>query len=268
MNIWQAIILGTIQGLTEFLPVSSSAHLVIAQHFLGLSEPGGMVVFDILLHIGTLGAVIVYFREDIADILRNLAWWKPDVNKAKFRLAAMVILGTIPTGIIGLVFKKPLEALFDAALPVSFMLLITGCILWAADHVVTGDRNLDNLGWKDALLIGTMQGVAILPGISRSGSTISAGIFRRMKREQAARYSFLLFIPAILGAVVLEARKLAHASTTNMLPVVLGAGAAAVVGYLSIGWLLKLVQHKRFRYFAYYCWLAGLASIAGIWIFH
>ncbi len=260
MTFPDAILLGVIQGLTEFLPVSSSAHLVFTQHFLpGFRQPG--ILFDVLLHLGTLGAVFIYFRQEISRIVRGFLSPRSEGGGEGRRMGWLLIVATVPTGIIGLTFKDFFEALFTQIQPVAASLLVTGGLLFLAERMRSDGRGIGAMRVPDALIIGVMQGVAIIPGISRSGSTIAAGLFRGLDRELAARFSFLLSIPAILGAVVVEGRHAASVPPEDVLPYLAGTIVALVVAYSTIGWLLRLVQEHRLRYFAYYCWILGLAVL-------
>jgi undecaprenyl-diphosphatase len=269
MSILEAILLGLIQGLTEFLPVSSSGHLVIAQALLpNFTSPGMM--FDLWLHLGTLGAVIIYFRKDIKDLLTNLFPQKTSdssqINKQR-KLLGLIILGCLPTALIGFGFKHPLEAMFESAQAAAVMLLITGLLLWLADRATYAKRPLEQMGVLDAIIIGTVQGIAIIPGISRSGSTIATGIYRRLNRDLAARYSFLLSIPAIIGAALLEIKEWGQLwESINPLPLMLGGLCALITGYLAINLLMKLVVKQKLSYFAYYCWAVGIVSIIALWV--
>ncbi len=269
MTVIEAILLGIIQGLTEFLPVSSSGHLVIVQTYLPNFTPPG-VTFDVWLHLGTLVAVIIYFRQDIKDILFSLYPQKDEVSALKAeqrKLAGLIILGCIPTAVIGLTFKDQFEALFGLALPVSIMLGITGLLLWLADRVTSAPRKLKQMGILDAIIIGAVQGMAIIPGISRSGSTIAVGIYRRLDRTLAARYSFLISIPAVMGAALLEAKEWGSLmGSLNLLPLAMGFICAAVSGYLAIGMLMRLVIKHKLSYFAYYCWTVALLNLMAYYI--
>lgn len=252
-----AVILGLVQGLTEFLPVSSSAHLVIGQHLLNFE--GSNLAFDIVLHLGTLLAVLVYFRNDILKILASFgrkgdAPWR--------RVGLLVLLGTVPTGLIGVLFKDPLENLFGSVRIVAVMLAVTGLLLFLADRVSKTDRPLFGIGILDALLVGVVQGLAIIPGISRSGSTIAAGLFLKVKADAAARFSFLLSIPAILGAVVLEGKGiLGHALNGSGLTFLTGFCAAAISGWLAIKILIEALQRKKLTLFAVYCWVVAACTL-------
>lgn len=261
MSITEAIIMGLVQGLTEFLPISSSGHLVIAKQLLGgVKEPG--ILFEIMLHFGTLLAVLVFFRKEIASILCSLipsSGMEEAKRKSQQGFALAVIVGTVPTVVIALLFKDTFEELFNSVRTVSFMLLITGVVLYLSDKVKKTSRETVRL--RDALLIGTIQGLAIIPGISRSGSTIATGLFGGLKAETAATYSFLLSIPAILGAVVLHAGDLTSFDNSNILPYTAGVITAAISGFLSIKVLMKIVAGRKLRFFAFYCWTVGIGSL-------
>ena len=261
MNIYEALILGLVQGLTEFLPISSSGHLVIAKDLMGgFNEPG--ILFEVLLHLGTLLAVLVYFRREILEILSALIPGS-GVAEAKReegrKTALVVIVGTLPTVVIALLFKNPLERLFDNVQAVSVMLLVTGLLLFLSDRVKGGGKSA--IGIKDALIIGTVQGMAIIPGISRSGSTIATGLFRGVNAERAATYSFLLSIPAICGAVVLHMKDMGNINGGQTIPYLAGMATAAMSGFFSITVLMKVVSGRKLRYFAFYCWAVGLLSL-------
>lgn len=249
----ESVLLGLLQGLTEFLPVSSSGHLVLAQSLIpGFEQPG--VLFDTLLHGGTLLSVLVYFRREVQELLASLL---PGGDPSRRRLALLLVVATVPTGLIGILFKDPLEALFHAPRSAAAMLLVTGAVLWVSEVLARPRMGLEGLGYGRALAIGTVQGLAIVPGISRSGSTIAAGTLLGIRGEDAARFSFLLSVPAILGAVVLQ---LPHVDSLE--PARLGAYAAGVVaafasGLWAIRFLLAAIRRGRFRWFALYCWLLG-----------
>ncbi len=256
------MILGLVQGLTEFLPVSSSGHLVIAKHFLGgVREPG--ILFEVLLHFGTLLAVLLYFRKELSSMLLALRH-RGGLNEAELKegrsMILVVMVGTLPTVVIALLFKDLFESLFESVGVVSLMLLVTGTLLFLSDRVKAAERS--SIGIKDAVIIGTVQGMAIIPGISRSGSTIATGLFRGIDGEKAATYSFLLSIPAILGAVVLEAKGISELRQGDFLPYLVGVCSAAGSGFLSIKLLMKVVAGRKLRFFAFYCWFVGLSSLA------
>ncbi len=257
MTWFYAILLGIIQGLTEFLPVSSSGHLVIAQHFIpGFQQPG--VLFDVMLHLGTLLSVTLYFQEEIKGLFMDL--FKKDGGDGR-GVVILLLVATIPTGIIAIAFKDIFEQLFQSFTAVGFSLILTGVILYTASLIREPLRTIREMGWYDALLIGFVQGIAIVPGISRSGITISAGIFKRIKPVEAARFSFLLSIPAILGAVVLEAKGLKVLNSGDIGLYLLGTVTAALSGYAAIAWLMDMLKRSGLRPFAYYCLIVGLLVV-------
>ncbi len=267
----QALLLGTLQGLTEFLPVSSSGHLVLAQTALGLRE--SEVLFDILVHVGTLAAVLGYYGKDLWRILRawllslgrgaGLAGGSGDEREAaSARTAWLLILGTVPASLVGLLLEDAIDRAFSNPLFVAGALFVTGAILYTSASRPAGERGEGEMTWRDALIIGLFQAAAIFPGVSRSGATIAAALFLGIEREQAARFSFLLAIPAIAGAFVLKGSALTEVSAASLGPFLLGTVAAAAVGFLALGWLLRLVRAGSFGGFAYYCWaLAGVVIV-------
>ena len=272
MNIIQAIILGIVQGATEFIPVSSSAHLVLVPWALGWPSSG--MYFDTMLHWGTLTAVLAYFWRDwiaiIKGFFRSLGHVGPwssapggrlaDPNS---RLAWAIILGTIPAVIVGFLFQDYVESLFNSPTAVGVFLIITAAILAISERFSRGIRALDRLTIADSLAIGLAQAAAVAPGISRSGATIAAGFGRGLTREAAARFSFLLGTPAILGAGILQSFDLLRAGeAAPSWPVVLaGALTAALVGYLCIKYLLAYLRRGTLYIFAAYCALLGLVVV-------
>ncbi len=261
MGIVEAVILGLVQGLTEFLPVSSSGHLVIAKHYLGgIKEPG--ILFEVLLHLGTLAAVLIYFRSEILSIVFSLLPSKEPVGKEREegrKMALVVVVGTIPTVVVALLFKDTFESFFDSIKTVSVMLLVTGVLLFLSDMIKVTKREI--IGIKDAIIVGIVQGMAIIPGISRSGSTIATGLFLGVKAERAATFSFLLSIPAILGAVALHADGIGKLQMQEIVPYIAGVSTAAISGYLSIKVLMKIVTGRKLKFFAFYCWTVGLITL-------
>ena len=270
MTFLEAILLGILQGLTEFLPVSSSGHLVLAQQFLGLKEP--LVFFDVMLHVGTLAAVLVAYRNSIGQLviggfstLGDTQFWRQPgatLNASpELKFIALILLGSVPTGIIAVVFKTQLESFFEEVRLVSIMLMLTGVILQLPRlrREKTDDPARQLKTWH-APLIGIAQGCAITPGISRSGTTISLALFLGIPAKTAAEYSFLLSIPAILGAVLLKIRDIGD--TTISLHIV-GAGmlAAFIVGYLALRLLLVMLNRGKFSVFSYYCIALGFTSL-------
>jgi undecaprenyl-diphosphatase len=250
MTTSDALLLGLIQGLTEFLPVSSSGHLVIAQDLIGFQGPG--IVFDILLHGATLGAVMLYFWRDVAALLASLL---PGGD-----VVGLILLATIPTGVIGLSIDHYLSGLFESARFAAAMLVVTGLVLLVAERTRAGTGTMEQVSPMQAVLLGTAQGIAVLPGISRAGSTIATGLMLGMDAQAAARFSFLMSIPAILAAVALHARDLASnaAAGNNLLPMAAGAGVAFVSGLGAIHLLLKLLARRKLWPFSVYCWAVAL----------
>lgn len=271
MEIGYAVTLGVIQGLTEFLPVSSSGHLVLFQDILGFREP--QIFFDISVHVGTLLAICAYFFKDLKAVITalfavfvNPAGPKDLLKRLNLnpdaRLAGMILVGTVPTGIIGLLIRPVAEKVFSSIGFVGIMLLVTGAALWLTRGFKREGRSLSQITVWDALCIGIVQGVAVMPGISRSGATIAAGLFRGVGRDASVRYSFLLSIPAVAGAMLLE---LGDVSTSCLPPagaVMTGGFAAAVVGYFSLKVLIRVVGKGAFHVFAPYCWFAGMVALA------
>lgn len=253
MNILDAIILGIIQGLAEFLPISSSGHLVLAQTFLGINEP--VMTFDVLLHVGTLVPVCFVYRKDLWALI------KQPFQKMTFLLA----LGTIPAVAAALLFNDLIDSLFKGGVFLAFGFFITGLFLLYADHVQDGAKKEKDITYVDALLIGVMQAIAIPPGISRSGSTITGSLARKLDRTTAAKFSFLLSIPAILGAVVLELIKILKGENVvgniAVLPMVFGFIAAMLTGYLAITFMIKLIQKSSLKVFSYYVFALGVGLL-------
>lgn len=270
MDIRYAAVLGVIQGLTEFLPVSSSGHLVLFQNLFGLREPE--IFFDVSLHMGTLVAICVFFFKDLREIATTLfsvsTWsvredslWQSLSQKSEMRLLGLILVGTVPTAFLGLLFRPVAAEVFSSVQIVGIMLLVTGLLLWLTRGLKRGGRNAAQLKIWDALFIGVIQGVAILPGISRSGATIAMGLFRGLNRETAARYSFLLSIPAILGAMVSELGETAASGFPPAGVLLLGVFIAAVAGYGALRVLIHLVKKGDLHAFAPYCWLLGVLAI-------
>lgn len=270
MDILQAIIIGLVQGLTEFLPVSSSAHLIFAQQALGLSDVG--LAFDVLLHVGTLLAVVTYFYSDIINMIRGFFLSLIDLKDGRFmeemrrdpykKLAWLTIAATIPVGIVGVLFNDLVESLFTGLTVPAFFLLITGCLLYVSQRMNTGRIDLSRITLKEALIMGCGQALAVLPGLSRSGTTIAAGLFSGLDKEFAAKFSFILSIPAILGAGIFQLKDLSGGSV-EIGACIAGFIVAAVSGYLAISFLLNLIREKSLDIFAYYCWIVGAVILVG-----
>ncbi len=272
MTALEAIILGIIQGLTEFLPVSSSGHLVLFQQLFGLKE--AELFFDVCVHLGTLLPVLVVFRQEIINIVAAVLRLFSPTDPAKtirqkiesdgdLKLALLIVVGSIPTAVLGFFFRGIADPLFASAFITGWMLMVTGLLLWLSRWAATRveQHSADRLTSKNAFIIGIMQGLAIIPGISRSGSTISIGMLLGINREMAARYSFLLSIPAIIGAGLLSLKEGLSRPDPAIDIALLGAVAAALVGYAALKSLLHVVKKGRLYWFAPYCWLAGILAI-------
>jgi undecaprenyl-diphosphatase len=253
MSIWEALILGIVQGATEFLPVSSSGHLVLLRNIFGIEEPA--LVFDTAVHGGTMIAVLVVLRRDIWNILSRIV--QP--------LTLYLIIATIPAVIAALFFRSQIEDAFATGSLLGFAFLVTSTLLFLSEKLYqrsgTAGKQPHEMTFKDALFIGLFQAVAIMPGVSRSGATISAGLFRGLDRDFAARFSFLLSIPAIAGALLLQTRELIQAgageSAIGLLPIAVGTISACIVGFFSIRLALKIVRERNLKGFAIYTGILG-----------
>ena len=278
MDIIQALILGIVQGLTEFLPVSSSAHLVFVPYIIGTTSS---LAYDTLLHIGTLIAVVAYFWNDIINMIKSFFSSLLDIPRGQFRkglqedqfkkLAWFVIIGSIPAGLAGILFKDSFEGLFSNIIAVGFFLIITGFLLWGSEMMsrkISDKTSLKEMSLKNSILVGIAQAFAIAPGISRSGATISAGLFLGIERELAARYSFLLSIPAILGAALVQAKDITSIMDISSTAAIAGFIAAIISGYLAVRFMLKLIKEKNLLPFAYYCWIIGPLAIILALVYH
>lgn len=265
MTYFQATFLAVVQGLTEFLPISSSGHLVIFQKLFGLESP---VLFDVLIHVGTLGSILVYFRKELAMIAKGFVKGK----KEPFQLILLVLLGTIPASIVGFFLQSRIEEIFGSLKLLAISFLITASLLfstkffgrqrpkhlgrWPAEK--RNSSEVEELGWRDALFVGFFQAVAILPGVSRSGSTIVAGLWRGIKQETALQLSFFLAIPAILGALVLQIPDLAGSRFNMLNQSILGMVIAGVIGYLALNILQRILKQGKLWKFGFYCLFLGL----------
>lgn len=264
----KTIILGLVQGLTEFLPVSSSGHLVIFKSFLDAGTQG--VIWEISLHFGTLLAIFGVFYKDIFEIFKGVCHSCKNVfsgekladiykNDARTRVFILVIIGTLPTVIIALYFKDIFEGLFNQPVLAGIMMLVTGTVLWSTSFL--RKNNNKELGIFDALIIGTVQGFAITPGISRSGTTIAVALYRGVGSAEAARYSFLLAIPAIAGAMVLMLKGDLKLQDGEFTYIIIGSIIAAITGYFALRFLIKILSIGKLNVFSYYCWPVGLFAI-------
>ena len=270
MSLLSSILLGVIQGVTEFLPVSSSGHLAIAEHLLGMSGASEVPeFFDVLLHLGTLVAVFAAYWEDIRSMVVEFFLSIRDVKRHTFhtplppprRLILLIIVGTLPLFVV-LPVKDLVAGLGDNMYFVAGALLVTGCLLFASDRVKKGRKTEKSATMRDVLLVGIGQAVATCPGISRSGTTITAGCFVGFDRRFAVRYSFLMSIPAILGANILSLKDAVETVVWADVPVYLvGVAVSAVVGYACIRMLKMIADKGKFGFFAYYCWIVGVLTL-------
>lgn len=267
MTIFQAILLGIIQGLTEFLPISSSAHLVLAPYLLGWHIPAqDEFVFDILVQVGTLVAVFAYFWQDLWAIARGFVagvWHKQPFATSEACLGWYLILATLPAALIGLLIQDLVETAFNSPTVTALFLLGTAGLLILAESLGKRNRALESLKWKDALWIGFFQALALFPGISRSGATITGGILRHLDRRTAAHFSFLMAVPVMLAAGLFAISDLLRMPGYLSRVPALAAGflTAAIVGYFSIRWLLGFLTRRSLYPFAAYCFCAGLAVL-------
>lgn len=252
LTVLQALFLGIVQGLTEWLPVSSSGHLVIVQETLGI---GTSLAFDVFLHLATLLVVVFIFRRDIYFVLR--AAYKRDFHSEEGKLFIFLVVGTIPTALAGGAIYLLAGSLFTNLALVGGALLFTGAVLFISGRA----ENREALTKGKSVIVGIFQGIAVIPGISRSGLTISSGLLQGVRRETIIMFSFLLSVPAILGAMAFEARDLVL-SGIEPLPLLAGFLASLVAGYISIKILIKLIMQRRFRHFSWYCWAVGIIVMA------
>lgn len=258
MSIFQAAFLGAIQGVCEFLPISSSGHLVLFQQLMGLQE--GSQLFDVMLHLGTLLAVFIVLFKDIVLIIKHPTG----------KTMRLLIVATIPTVIIAVLFKKPLDAAFSTGRFLGISFIFTALLLLVAENYGGGKKRLKETKYTDSVKIGIFQGVALLPGVSRSGSTIAGSLLSGLDRNFAARFSFLMSIPAILGAVVLEGKDLISGGLSNVqwTPIAVGVAVAAVTGILSIKLMLRIIKKASLKGFSIYLFIIGLLVLVDQLFFH
>ena len=273
MTIWSAIILGLIQGVAEFLPISSSGHLAIAQNLFGMTDiEGGHLFFDVLLHLGTLISICVVYWQDIRDMVRELlalirggrsvTGRDGTGSMSAARLFLMIVIATLPQFLI-LPLNDYVEQLYYKTAFIGAALILTGCLLFVSDRMSKGSKNEKTMRVRDALVIGCCQAVATIPGLSRSGTTITAGIATGLDRSFAVKFSFLMSLPAVLGANLLSIVKAVKAGIdVSLLPAYLvGMVVAMISGIFAIGLVKRIASKSKFGYFAYYCWGVGLLSI-------
>lgn len=273
----KAIILGLVQGLAEFLPISSSGHLALLQYFFGI-EGDSVLIFTVLLHLGTLVAVFIAYWHDIVELVKELVAVIKDlctgkglqVNKNETRrLGVMIIVATIPTAIIGLLFNDLFESFYTNLVAIGCGLLITGTLLFMAQHVKRSDKHVMEMNYRNAIFVGVMQGIAITPGISRSGSTLFGGLLTQLDREFAVKFAFLISIPSILGSFLLELPDAIAMGTQGVAfgPVLVGMLVAAVSGYAAIKAMIRAVVANKLTIFSGYTWALGaFVVIYGLFI--
>jgi undecaprenyl-diphosphatase len=267
MTFIQAIILGIIQGLSEFIPISSSAHLVITQSLFGWKIPEQQAfIFDVLVHLGTLVAVVLYFRLELWQIVKAVI--SGIVRKNLFdeemsRLGWIILLATVPAVIFGVLFQSQVEQAFSSPLFAGIFLLVTAVLLFLAEMIGNRSKKLVEVTWRDGLIIGLFQAIALFPGISRSGSAITGGMIRNLDRTSSARFSFLLSIPAIVGAVVLASVDLVRSPNFSLqIPTIIGGFiVSGIVGYFSIRWLLAYLTRRPLYIFSAYCLVVSIIII-------
>ncbi|MDA8354099.1 MAG: undecaprenyl-diphosphate phosphatase [Firmicutes bacterium] len=256
MDWLEAMVLGIIQGLTEFLPISSTGHLYLGRHLFGLDDGG--LFLDTVLHLGTLIAVLMVYRREVAAVIRE----------PFSRMAKLLVVGTIPTVIIGLSFKDVFEEISETGVTIGWEFLVTGAVLWMADRwKQRGHKSLEKISYTDAIVVGTFQGTAILPAVSRSGMTIAAALYRRIDKETAAYFSFFLSIPAIAGALLFQLVDLATGRTYTLplSSLMMATVMSTLFGYLAVRWMIRLLQRGSLRPFAVYVWGLGLLVLLFQW---
>ena len=276
MTYFEAIILGLIQGLAEFLPISSSGHLALLQQAFGIREDN-VLLFAVLLHVGTLISVFIVYWKDIWELIVELCLTFKDIFTGKGlrleerpirKLGVMIIVATIPTALIGIFFNDFFDSLYNSVVPIGIGLIVTGFLLVMAEKRAASNKGIKEMRYLDALIVGAVQGIAICPGISRSGSTLFGSLMCNLDRTFAVKFVFLISIPSILGSAVLETPD-ALAQGMNMAdlgPILVGMIVAAVSGLIAIKTMIKVVSNKKLNYFSYYVWLLG-ACVVGYGLF-
>lgn len=272
MSLFEAIILGLVQGLSEFLPISSSGHLALLQYFFKI-EGESVLAFATLLHLGTLLSIFAVYYKDIFELFLELCATIKDIFTGKGprininetrRLGFMIITATIPTALIGLAFQDFFGDLYLSLIAIGAGLLVTGTFLWFAEKMAKGRKSVSNMKFKDAFLIGIFQSIALVPGISRSGATMVGGLFSGLRRELAVRFAFLISIPSVLGAVILEAPAAFEKGVDMelLLPIIVGVVIAAISGFIAIKTMIRVVSNKKLYYFSFYTWILGALVLA------
>jgi undecaprenyl-diphosphatase len=260
ITVGEACLLGVVQGLTEFLPVSSDGHLALTQHFITPMPPEEKLAIDVALHAGTLVALVLYFWADLWGMLRGVL--APRRAGHLRTWAGLLVVGTLPA-LVGLPLRGFIAQTYESLGVIGAGFLVTGTLLWLASAVRGALRDEAALGWRDALTVGAFQVLALLPGVSRSGTTIAAGLFRRIRPETAARFSFLLGIPAVAGALLVEGGAVAALGPDALKPLAFGVGLSLVTGLAAIWAMMRLMRGGYLHWFAYYCWTLGALVLVG-----
>jgi undecaprenyl-diphosphatase len=269
MGLLRPVILGAVQGITEFLPISSSAHLILIPWFLGWPDLG--LTFDVALHLGTLLSLLLYFGRDWQDLVR--AFWlslkeRQIGGDPLRRMSWLLLLGSLPAVLVGLLAEEVIEGRFRNPASIAALMICLGGVLFYADRSRGLKKGVEEIGLREALVIGLAQATALFPGVSRSGVTITAGLFLGLRREAAARFSFLLASPIVAGAALFKGLSLLKSglSPADRIPFLLGISSAALLGFLSIRYLLRYLQRGRLAPFAFYRWVVGVAALLCLWL--
>ena len=271
MSYLESIVLGLVQGLAEFLPISSSGHLALLQQWFGIEEDK-VLLFAVLLHVGTLISVLIVYWKDVWELIVELGLTIKDIFTGKGlrlnerpvrKLGVMIIVATIPTGLIGVLFNDFFNGLYNSVIPIGVGLIITGFLLVIAERMGDSTRGIKQMNYRNALYVGVVQGIAICPGISRSGSTLFGSLICNLDRKFAVKFVFLISIPSILGSAVMEAPAAIEAgmSMSELGPILAGMAVAAVSGLIAIKTMIKIVSNKKLSYFSYYVWILGLIVV-------
>lgn len=272
MGYLEAVILGLVQGLAEFLPISSSGHLALLQNIFGV-KGDQVLFFTVLLHVGTLVSVFIIYWRDICELIVELVLTIKDLCTGKGlrlserpvrKLGVMIIVATIPTALIGLLFNDIFNGLYLSLLAIGIGFLITGVLMFLAERIGSAHKGIEKMNFRNAVFIGVLQGIAIYPGISRSGSTLVGGLTTGLERTFAVKFAFLISIPSILGSVVLELPDAIKEGIDPQLigPILAGMAVAAVSGFIAIKTMIQIVSKKKLSYFSYYVWALGIFTIA------
>lgn len=271
MGYLESIVLGLVQGLGEFLPISSSGHLALLQNIFGIN-PDKVLFFAVMLHLGTLISVFIIYWKDIWELLVELCITIKDLVTGKGlrlaerpvrKLGVMIIVATIPTAVIGLLFEDFFNGLYLSYVAIGIGFLITGVLMFLAERMSAANKGIERMNFRNAIFVGVLQGIAICPGISRSGSTLVGGLTTGLRREFAVKFAFLISIPSILGSVVLEVPDAIEAGIDPGLfgPIAVGMLVAAVSGFIAIKTMIRIVSDKKLSYFSYYVWVLGICTV-------